>query len=111
MTDAAHSARYDSLERLRKSVLVLVEELSPEPIRTVGFQMAGEMAAYHQSAKFFRRKRAECLHTALAFKLMGLQSGRNHSAFIKHHLARCLEWRRKEYSATAPLVVQTKQAA
>lgn len=96
-------SRYRELKSLRHSLLKLIDSLQPEKILNVGPWLLGEMASYSNSPAFYRRRRAECLHTAVAFRLMGLESRRDHSAFVRHHLGRAAEWRRREHPTPAKI--------
>jgi hypothetical protein len=83
-----------------EAVRQVVESLRPDPIERVDAQMMADMAAYSKSAQLARRRRAECLCSAIVFKLIGMEVGRDHSRSIKHHLARGLEWRQREKAIT-----------
>ncbi len=97
-------SRYSELQSLRQSLLRLIDSLQPDEIKSVGPWLLGEMSAYSNSPAYFRRRRVECLHTAVAFRLMGIQSRRNHSEFIKFHLGRAAAERRRE--KPAPVAVR-----
>lgn len=84
-----------------------VEANRPEEISRVGYEMAVAMAVYHRSPTFYRRRRAECLHTAVLFMVLGHQTGRDFSSTIKFHLGRAIEWRRLE----KPAPLARRQAA
>lgn len=99
-----------NLKALLASVNALVESLRPEPITHVGPAMLGEMAAYHSSPAFYRRRRAECLHSAIWFRLLGMESGREHHRAIINCLADGRKWRQLE-KPTVPVVAQRKRAA
>jgi hypothetical protein len=89
-----------TLDGLRETV----EALRPDRIVAVGPWLLEDMAAYSRSPSFYRRRRAECLCSALVFKLIAVETGRDHSRQIKHHLGRAVEWRRQE--KPAPVVVR-----
>ena len=89
---ATHRQWKQTLEAVRQ----VVDDLRPDRIDRVGVEMMEAMVAYSQSAEMARRKRAECLCSAIVFRLIGMEVGRDHSRTIKHHLARAAEWRRRE---------------
>lgn len=93
---ATHRQWKQTLEAVRQ----VVDNLRPDRIERVGIEMMEAMVAYSQSPEMARQKRAECLCSAIVFKLIGMEVGRDHSRSIKHHLARGLEWRQREKAIT-----------
>jgi hypothetical protein len=69
---ASHRLWKLTLDGLREAV----EALRPERIVAVGPRLLEDMAAYSRSPAYFRRRRAEALWSAVGFRLIAMETGR-----------------------------------